>query len=120
MTVETGRAPKNPCFEQKFAPASGEVDVSLDMIQGGIPQGLQGCLLRIDRSYRYCWASRLADSSLQLFDAFVKFDRAQGTEQVYPLGADKFMGEAIFAPRPGGKQEDDGWVDNQWLKQYNP
>lgn len=65
---------------------------------------------RMGRPYRYCWASRFANSPLPLFDAFVKFDRELGTEQIYPLGPDRFMGEAIFAPRPGAVAEDDGWV----------
>ena len=62
------------------------------------------------RPYRYCWASRFAGSPLPLFDAFVKFDRETGGEQIFELGPDRYMGEAIFAPRPGAEQEDDGWV----------
>lgn len=64
----------------------------------------------VGKKYRYCWASRFANSHLPLFDAFVKFDRQTGEEFVYELGPDRYMGEAIFAPRQGGATEDDGWV----------
>ncbi|MDX1695720.1 MAG: carotenoid oxygenase family protein, partial [Ketobacteraceae bacterium] len=65
---------------------------------------------RLGRNYRYCWASRFADSPLPLFDAFVRFDRDTGREQVYELGPDSYMGEAVFAPRVDAQAEDDGWV----------
>lgn len=62
------------------------------------------------RQYRYCWASRFANSPLPLFDAFIRFDRETGEEQIYELGPDRYMGEAVFAPDPNGTREDDGWV----------
>jgi carotenoid cleavage dioxygenase len=66
---------------------------------------------RCGREHRFLYASRqCAAGSEVLFDALIKYDRATGTTQRHELGADRFCGEGVFAPRRGAVAEDDGWV----------
>lgn len=43
-------------------------------------------------------------------DALVKYDLQRGRTLRHEFGRGRFGGEAVFAPRPGGKGEDDGWL----------
>jgi all-trans-8'-apo-beta-carotenal 15,15'-oxygenase len=45
-----------------------------------------------------------------LFDVLVKFDLAGGTTTKVDFGDGHFVSEPLFAPRPGGHAEDDGWL----------
>ncbi|WP_414752118.1 carotenoid oxygenase family protein [Anabaena sp. CCY 9910] len=45
-----------------------------------------------------------------LFDGVKKYDLETGTAQSVYFGRGRFGGECVFAPRPGGTTEDDGWV----------
>ena len=70
---------------------------------------------KLGRKYRFCWASRFAGTDTPLFDALVRFDRKTNTETVYELGAGRYVGEAVFAPKinPTTKEvaaEDSGWI----------
>jgi all-trans-8'-apo-beta-carotenal 15,15'-oxygenase len=45
-----------------------------------------------------------------LHDRIVKVDVETGREDALTLGAGSSVGEPLFAPRPGGDGEDDGWL----------
>src|SRR5262249_20620873 len=43
-------------------------------------------------------------------DALLKHDLEKGKSERHDFGKGRLGGEAVFAPRPGGKAEDDGWL----------
>lgn len=46
-----------------------------------------------------------------LFDGINQYDRRQGSCVTHALGPGRYCsGEAVFAPRPGGTEDNDGWV----------
>ncbi|MFB2923537.1 carotenoid oxygenase family protein [Aerosakkonema funiforme] len=64
------------------------------------------------RRTRYVYASRVAlyAKPKPLFDALIKYDLETGSSQVHEFGKGRFGGDSTFAPLPGGKAEDDGWL----------
>jgi carotenoid cleavage dioxygenase len=44
------------------------------------------------------------------FQTLAKFDFHHGTRTTHDHGPGRFGGEALFVPRPGSQQEDDGWL----------
>ena len=40
----------------------------------------------------------------------VKYDLNTGKSQTHEFGSGRYGGEAVFAPHPDGKDEDDGWL----------
>jgi len=73
---------------------------------------------RTGREYRYMYSAGSAvkdDVKWGPNQCLVKFDTeskvgARSGEEVYYFGERTFMQEPIFSPRPGGTDEDDGWV----------
>jgi len=67
---------------------------------------------RVGRRARYAFASRFrSDVRLPLADGLLKYDFAKGCEsQLHAFGAHRNGGEGVFAPRPGARDEDDGWL----------
>jgi carotenoid cleavage dioxygenase len=65
---------------------------------------------RLGRPTRYTYNPRLARESTLLFDAIVKYDTDAGDSTTFEHGRDRFASESAFAPRPGGRDEDDGWL----------
>ncbi len=71
---------------------------------------------RINESYigvrnQYTYAARIAGDTLESgFDGIVKYDLVNEKSTHYPYGAGRLGGEPIFAPKPDGVNEDDGWV----------
>lgn len=65
----------------------------------------------VGRKMRYVY-SGLAAVYMErpLFDGVKKYDLAAGTTETKHFGRGRFGGECVFAPRPGGQAEDDGWV----------
>jgi len=59
---------------------------------------------------RYAFHPRVAPEPTLLFDACVRYDLERGTAIHHAYGAGRFGGETVFAPRPGGTEEGDGWV----------
>lgn len=59
---------------------------------------------------RYSYNPRIAAEPQLLFDGVIKYDTAAGTSVAYDYGDDVFGGEVVFAPRPNGVSEDDGWI----------
>lgn len=70
---------------------------------------------RINEAYlglknRYAYGSRFCmDKAKPLFDAVVKLDRAENTEEILPLGEGCFTGEFVFAPKTSSNAEDEGY-----------
>lgn len=63
------------------------------------------------RKMRYVYAGRAAVyMERPLFDGVKKYDLEAGTAESVYFGRGRFGGECVFAPRPGGTKEDDGWV----------
>ncbi|MDH3641178.1 MAG: carotenoid oxygenase family protein [Gammaproteobacteria bacterium] len=71
---------------------------------------------RINEDYigvrnQFTYAARIAGDTLESgFDGIVKYDLVNGSSMHYPYGPGRLGGEPIFAPKPGGENEDDGWV----------
>ncbi len=60
---------------------------------------------------QYTYAARIAGDNLESgFDGIIKYDLVNGTNSHYPYGPGRLGGEPIFAPKPGGTNEEDGWV----------
>ncbi|OUL26908.1 9-cis-epoxycarotenoid dioxygenase [Nostoc sp. T09] len=59
---------------------------------------------------RYGYVGKLANNPLPLFDGVIKYDLSSGTSQTHQFGEGRYGGEAVFAPRPGAINEDDGWL----------
>ena len=60
---------------------------------------------------RYAYAARIAGNNLESgFDGIIKYDLVNETNSHYPYGASRLGGEPIFAPKPDGAHEEDGWV----------
>jgi len=51
-----------------------------------------------------------SDSTMPHIDGVVKYDLESGGAERCIFGEGCFGGEMVFAPRPGGKGEDDGWL----------
>ena len=59
---------------------------------------------------RYGYTSRMASHSVPLFDGLIKYDFHHGSSQTHELGQERYGGEAVFVPRPGATNEDEGWL----------
>ncbi len=64
----------------------------------------------LGRATRYGYAGRMTRGSTPLFHGIVKYDLKSNRSQTHELGAGRYGGEAVFAPRPDGNDEDDGWL----------
>ncbi|MCK6520332.1 carotenoid oxygenase family protein [Myxococcota bacterium] len=67
---------------------------------------------RVGRPHRYTYAARLTstDDGTPRMDGVIKFDHAAGRGVEQSWGPRRVGGEVVFAPRPGGEAEDDGWL----------
>jgi carotenoid cleavage dioxygenase len=59
---------------------------------------------------RYVYAARFHPERDVTFDALLKYDNREGRVELHEFGADRYGGEAVFAPRPGSNGEDDGYL----------
>ena len=60
---------------------------------------------------QYTYNARIPQTPNGLgFDGIIKYDLVNETNQHFEYGPGRFGGEPIFAPKVGGKNEDDGWV----------
>ena len=57
-----------------------------------------------------CMQARFRLGDVPVFDGEMKYDNQTGEIQVHQFGDNCESGEAIFAPRIGGVDEDDGYV----------
>lgn len=66
---------------------------------------------RHGRPHRYGYGAVLGDGDAFAGVAHVlKLDLERGTSELHHLGAGRFGSEALFVPRQGGTEEDDGWL----------
>ncbi|MCA9654862.1 MAG: carotenoid oxygenase family protein [Myxococcales bacterium] len=92
----------------RLSPATGEVrGEQLDDVPTEFPRMNDRWL---GRPARYCYNPRLAPSSAVCFDGWIKYDLERGRSWVHALPADRVGDEAVFAPRPGASEEDDGYL----------
>ena len=76
-----------------------------------------GCeFARINEDYigvrnQFTYAARIKGDTLESgFDGIIKYDLVNETNVHYPYGPGRLGGEPIFAPKPNGVNEEDGWV----------
>ncbi len=61
------------------------------------------------RRARFAYAARMRrDIGLPLADGLIKYDLERGSSQTHDYGLNRNGGEAVFVPRPGAQDEDDG------------
>lgn len=59
---------------------------------------------------RYAWHPRVKMGKTLLFDGCIRYDLDRGTSTQFTWGEHRIGTETVFAPRPGAKAEDDGWI----------
>ncbi len=65
------------------------------------------------RQTQYGYTARLVlapENESPLFDGLLKYNLATGESQAHEFGQGRYGGEAVFVPRPGATDEDDGWL----------
>jgi carotenoid cleavage dioxygenase len=110
-----GRSPRLDFLELKpflhrwtFDMKTGAVrEERLDDVPTEFPRMHDG---RIGQRSRFTYNAKLAPSPLVLFEGIVKYDLETGASATHSFGPGRFGSEAVFAPRPGAKDEDDGWL----------
>ena len=65
---------------------------------------------RLGRRSRYAYNPRLAAAPTVLFDGLIKYDCDTGQAWTHEYPAGWYGGEVVFAPRPGGAGEDEGYL----------
>ncbi len=80
---------------------------SLDDVPSEFPRVNENFL---GRQTRYGYTGRMAQNSMPLFDAIIQYDLNSGKSQTHEFAQGCYGGEAVFAPRPGAKDENDGWL----------
>ena len=111
MSQDSASAPSNsiPRLHQwRFNLNTGTTsETMLDDVATDFPRVNENFL---GRQTRYGYAGRMVEGSMPLFDGIVKYDLKSNKSQTHKLGAGRYGGEAVFAPRPDGQDEDDGWL----------
>jgi carotenoid cleavage dioxygenase-like enzyme len=69
-----------------------------------VNQGLLG------RRSRYAYNMHISPESELLFDGLMKYDVESGAAETHWFGEGRWGSEAPFAPRPGARAEDDGYL----------
>jgi all-trans-8'-apo-beta-carotenal 15,15'-oxygenase len=66
---------------------------------------------KVGHPYRYVYlgAAATLDGNAPL-QSVLKLDLEKGTQQLWTAAPTGYVNEPIFVPRPGGTQEDDGWL----------
>lgn len=59
---------------------------------------------------RYGYTGKMGQGTMPLFEGVIKYDLNSGKSQTHEFGKGRYGGEAVFAPRVGGSEEDEGWV----------
>ncbi|MGY6238927.1 carotenoid oxygenase family protein [Burkholderia ambifaria] len=109
LDARTGRFADNPLGElwrYVIDTANGLVDEG-PLADGGIElPRINEC--RTGRSYRYLYAVEQPNNAEMR--GVMRFDHVRGTTTRYAVPAGDQNGEPVFVPRPGGTDEDDGWL----------
>ena len=64
----------------------------------------------LGRPTRYGYAGRMTRGKMPLFDGVIKYDLNTRNSQVHEFESGCYGGEAVFAPHPKEKDEDEGWL----------
>ncbi|KAB8318808.1 9-cis-epoxycarotenoid dioxygenase [Tolypothrix campylonemoides VB511288] len=92
----------------RFNVKTGKVsEEMLDDIASDFPRINENLL---GQKTRYGYTGKLAKGSMPLFDGIIKYDLSTDKSQTHEFGRGRYGGEAVFVPRPGVKDEDDGWL----------
>lgn len=93
----------------RFNLATGTVkEERLDDLAGEFPWVNEAY---VGRSHRYGYVAKFVPGTeMPLFDGIVKYDFEQDKREVHSYGEGRYGGEAVFVPRPGATEEDDGWL----------
>lgn len=91
------------------------INVKTGAITEGLLSELHCDFTRINDSYacyktRYVYAGLFNSKRAFTFDGVMKYDSELASESTYNYGADRYGGEAVFAPRIGAQTEDDGYL----------
>lgn len=62
------------------------------------------------RPYRYCYVSANANGRFMPHDALARIDVETGERSTFPLEPGQTTGEPILVPRPGARDEEDGYL----------
>lgn len=91
----------------RIDPRSGAVrEQQLDDANADLPRIHDGYT---GRRARFAYAARFRrDIGLPLADGVLKYDLMRGTSEAHEYGRNRNGGEAVFVPRPGARDEDDG------------
>lgn len=91
----------------RIDPARGTVrEEQLDDQSADLPRIHEGL---VGRRARFAYAARFRrDVGLPLASALLKYDLLRGGSQAHEYGRNRNGGEAVFVPRPGARDEDDG------------
>lgn len=97
--------------EWRFNLASGAMrEHRLDDVAAEFPRVNDDLL---GRATRFGYAARFAargDDAQPLADGIIMYDLAARRSDTHTFGSQRFGGEPVFVPRPGGSGEDDGWL----------
>jgi len=109
LDARTGRFADNPVGElwrYVIDTANGLIDEG-PLADGGIelPRINES---RTGRRYRYLYAVEQPNNTEMR--GVMRFDHVRGTTTRYAVPAGDQNGEPVFVPRPGGTDEDDGWL----------
>jgi carotenoid cleavage dioxygenase-like enzyme len=64
----------------------------------------------LGRPSRFAYTMHISPEPTLLFDGIVKYDTRRGTQDRHWFGEGRWGSEAPFAPRPGARAEDDGYL----------
>jgi carotenoid cleavage dioxygenase len=91
-------------------PVAGTVKAEqFDDLGGDFPR-INDAYAGVRSRYLYQVAFRGVPDVVGHFDTVVKYDDQAGTRTDWHAGAGQLVGEAVFAPDPEGRAEDDGWL----------
>jgi len=62
------------------------------------------------RKNQFAYHQRLGREETLLFDGVIKYDLDGDASTEHTYGESAIGGETVFVPRPGARQEDDGWL----------
>jgi carotenoid cleavage dioxygenase len=110
--IEPGNAPVQTTrlWRWRIDPRNGSVrEEQLDDQNAELPSIHPA---RVGRRARYAFASRFrTDVRLPLAEGLLKYEFGAGvSSRFHSFGANRNGGEGVFVPRPGARDEDDGWV----------
>ena len=64
----------------------------------------------VGRKNQFGYLGKMSPGTVPLFDGVIKYDIQNGQSQTHKYGVGRYGGEVVFAPRPHGIAEDDGWL----------